>query len=73
MTTLRESMFMTIELPATLEKELRDLAVTQSRDVGELVVEAVRQYLEASAITDLDAADVAEAQMKLITETEEAC
>jgi hypothetical protein len=66
-------MFMTIELPATVEKELRDLAVTQSRDVGELVVEAVRQYLEASAITDLDAADVAEAQMKLIADTEKDC
>jgi predicted transcriptional regulator len=61
-------MLMTIELPATVEKELRDLAVTQSRDVGEVVEEAVRQYLEAAAITDLDAADVAEAQMKLVGE-----
>jgi predicted transcriptional regulator len=41
---------MTIELPAGVERELRDLAVTQSRDVGELVKEAVLQYL---ALEDL--------------------
>lgn len=59
---------MTIELSATVERELRDLAIIQGRDVGEIVEEAVRQYLEASAITDLDARDVAEAQAKLIGE-----
>ena len=40
---------MTIELPETIERELRDLARIQSRDVIEIVEEAVRQYLEASA------------------------
>lgn len=45
---------MTIELPATLERELRDLAEVQGRDMGEIVEEAVRLYLEASAVTDLD-------------------
>lgn len=64
-------MSMTIELPATVERELRDLAVTQSRDVGEIVEEAVRQYLEASAITDLDAAEIAEAQVKLMGELQD--
>jgi predicted transcriptional regulator len=60
------SILMTIELPATVERELRDLAITQSRDVGEIVEEAVRQYLEASAITDLDASEIAETQTMLI-------
>lgn len=59
---------MTIELPATVERELRDLAMTQSRDVDEIVEEAVRQYLEASAITDLDSDQIAETQAKLIGE-----
>lgn len=59
---------MTIELTPSVEKELRDLAGTQSRDVSEIVEEAVRQYLEASAITDLEAAEVAEAQVELAGE-----
>jgi len=59
---------MTIELPASVEKELRSLAVTQSRDIDELVEEAVRQYLEAAAITDLDGAEIAEAQVTLAGE-----
>lgn len=62
---------MTIELSATVEKELRDLAVAQSRDVGEVVEEAVWQYLEAAAITDLDAADVAETQVELVGELQD--
>lgn len=59
---------MTIELSASIERELRNLAVLQSRDVCELVEEAVRQYLEAAAITDLDTADVAETQAALAGE-----
>jgi predicted transcriptional regulator len=58
-------MSMTIELSASIERELRNLAVLQNRDVCELVEEAVRQYLEAAAITDLDTADVAETQAAL--------
>ncbi|HKI03940.1 MAG TPA: hypothetical protein VKK31_18305 [Thermoanaerobaculia bacterium] len=42
---------MIIELPVSVEKELRNLAVTQRRYVG-------------NAITDLDAAGIAEAQVK---------
>lgn len=64
-------MFMTIELSATVERELRDLAMMQSRDVGEVVEEAVRQYLEASAITDLDPGQIAEAQAKLMGELQD--
>ena len=39
---------MTIELPASLEKELEHLAVMQGRDIGELE-EALRQYIEAAS------------------------
>jgi predicted transcriptional regulator len=59
---------MTIELSATVERELRDLAMMQRRDVGEIVEEAVRKYLEASAITDLEPGQIAEAQAKLMGE-----
>ena len=59
---------MTFELPARVEKELRDLAAVRSREVKDLVEEAIRLYLEAASITDVSAADVAEAQMKLTGE-----
>jgi hypothetical protein len=36
--------------------------------VRTLVEEAVRQYLESSAITDLDSSQVAEAQTALLSE-----
>ena len=61
-------MFMTVELSGKVEEELRDLAVSQGREVGALVEEAVREYLEAAAITDLDAAEVAETQVALVGE-----
>ncbi len=59
---------MTIELPGIVEEPLRNLAERQKRDVNTLVAEAVRQYLEAEAITDLDTAEVAEAQLALASE-----
>jgi len=59
---------MTVELPADVEKELRDLAEVRSREVPELVEEAIRQYLEAESITDVSAADVAEAQIRMTGE-----
>lgn len=59
---------MTIELPARVEEELRVLAVTQSRDMGEILEDAIRLYIEASAITDLGAAEVAETQVALAGE-----
>jgi predicted DNA-binding protein len=57
-----------IDLPVSVEEQLRSLAVKQGRDVCTLVEEAVRQYLEAAAITDLDATQVAEGQMGLLDE-----
>lgn len=59
---------MSIELPGSVEEQLRTLAARQGRDVRALVEEAIRQYLEAAAITDLDENDVAEAQGALLGE-----
>ena len=59
---------MTVELPGTVEEELRALAMRQGRDIGRLIEDAIRDYLAASAITDVDDADIAEAQAKLIGE-----
>lgn len=39
---------MTLELPANVERKLRDLAEVRSREVPELVEEAVLQYLEGA-------------------------
>ena len=43
---------MTFKLPASVEKELRDLAEVRSRQIPELVEEAVRQYLEGASVAD---------------------
>ena len=59
---------MSIELPGSVEAQLRNLAAKQGRDVCTLVEEAVRQYLESAAITDLDATQVAETQTALLGE-----
>jgi predicted transcriptional regulator len=59
---------MTIELSGSVEVELRHLAVAQGRDIGALVEDAIREYLAAVAITDLEAAEVTEAQMALVSE-----
>jgi predicted transcriptional regulator len=62
---------MTIQLPGSMEEELRMLATRQGRDVGVIVEEALREYLVAVAITDLDPAEVAEAQAALIGELQD--
>ena len=59
---------MTIELPSTVEEQLRNLAAKEGRDVRALIEDAVRQYLESAAITDLDATQVAEAQAAMLGE-----
>ncbi len=60
---------MAVELTGSMEAQLRDLASKQGRNVGLLIEEAVRTYLEAVAITDLEPADVAETQEALVTST----
>ena len=59
---------MSIELPSSVEEQLRNLAAKQGRDIRTLVEEAVRQYLESTAITDLNATQVAETQTELLGE-----
>jgi len=57
-----------IELSTSVEEQLRKLAARQGRDVRALVEDAVRQYLEAAAITDVEPSEVAEAQAALLGE-----
>lgn len=59
---------MVIELAHNVEEQLQDLAERQGRDVRALVEEAVRDYLVAAAITDLDAGEVAATQEVLVGE-----
>ena len=59
---------MSIDLPSSVEDQLRTLAASQGRDVHVLVEEAIRQYLEAASITDIEAKDVAETQASLLDE-----
>jgi len=59
---------MTIDLPSVVEEQLRNLAKRQNRDIAELIEDAVRQYIEAAAITDVDPNQVAEAQAELLSE-----
>jgi predicted transcriptional regulator len=59
---------MTVDLPSVVEDQLRDLAKRQNRDIAELIEDAVRQYLEAAAITDVDPNQVAETQAELLGE-----
>jgi predicted transcriptional regulator len=62
------NIFVTVNLPSVVEEQLRDLAKKQNRDIGELIEDAIRQYLEAAAITDVDPNQVAETQTELLTE-----
>ena len=62
---------MTIELPPAVEAELRTLAEKQGRDVLAVIEDAVQQYLESTAITDLDLNDVAATQLAVVAELSE--
>jgi predicted transcriptional regulator len=64
----RYDLVMTIELPSSLEAQLQDLAEKEGRNIGMIVEEAVRQYLEAVAITDLEPEQIAQAQIALADE-----
>lgn len=59
---------MVVELPNAYEDRLRALANREGRPISLLVEEAVRDYLEAEAITDLEPSAVGEAQMALAHE-----
>lgn len=57
-----------IELSETVEQQLRTLAAREGRDVATLVEDALRQYLEGAAITDVTPSQVAAAQTALLPE-----
>ena len=59
---------MIVELSHTVGERLHDLAARQGREVEALVEEAVSDYLQAAAITDLSPEEVAEAQEALLRE-----
>ena len=59
---------MRVDVSGTVEERLRKLAASRDCDVDALVMEALRQYVEAAAITDLDAAEVAAGQAELLKE-----
>ena len=59
---------MSIDLPSSVEEQLRRLAAQQGRDVATLVQEALRQYIERAAITDIETDEVAETQAALVGE-----
>lgn len=62
---------MSIELPCDVEEQLRTLAARQGRGVNILVEEAIQQYLETAAITDVDEGEVAETQDALLAELQD--
>lgn len=55
----------------TYEEQLKALARKQDRSIEVLIAEAIRDYLEAAAITDLEPADVAATQMAMAGELTE--
>jgi predicted DNA-binding protein len=59
---------MVVELPTAYEHRLRAIADREGRPVSLLVEEAVRNFLEAEAITDLEPSAVGDTQMALARE-----
>lgn len=59
---------MSIDVSEQLEGRLRQLARQQGRALETIIEEAIRQYLDAVAITDLQPADIAATQEKLAGE-----
>ena len=59
---------MVIQMDVHTEQELRRLAGRQGRALAEVVEAALRSYIEAEAITDVESADVAATQSALVSE-----
>ena len=59
---------MTIDVSEQIADRLRQLATERGEDLNSLVDEALRRYLDDASITDLEPADVAATQEKLIGE-----
>lgn len=60
-----------VEVSTNLIEALRRLASEQGRDIDSLVEEAVRDYLQAAAITDVDPSEVGQTQIQLAPELAE--
>ena len=59
---------MTIHLSADLEVALRRIAGVRGQEIGVLVEEVIRQYLEADAIKDVTPEQVASTQAAMLGE-----
>ncbi|NBX29749.1 hypothetical protein EBR04_04755 [bacterium] len=59
---------MVIQVDDRIEQELRRLAGHQGRALADVVEAALRSYIEAEAIADLEPSDVAAAQVELLKE-----
>ncbi|MEK7792971.1 MAG: hypothetical protein AAB353_00500 [Candidatus Hydrogenedentota bacterium] len=59
---------MKIELPVAMEAPLRGVAESQGRDIAAVIIEALQQYIDSISITDLDPADVGQAQIAMLPE-----
>lgn len=59
---------MVIQMDVQTEQELRRLAGRQGRALAEVVEAALRSYIEAESMTDIDSADVAATQSTLVAE-----
>ena len=61
-------MDMVIQVDERIEQELRRLAGYQGRALADVVEAALRSYIDAEAITDLEPSDIAAAQIALLSE-----
>ncbi len=59
---------MTIHFPPDLSEALERLAAAQGQELESVIERALREYVEAAAITDLSSADIGEAQMAMLPE-----
>lgn len=59
---------MTLEVPSTVEEELRKLAAQRGQEMHVVLEDAIRYYLQATSVTDVHGDDIAQTQMALATE-----
>ena len=59
---------MTITLKPEVEEQLRRLAAERRQDIGTVVADALRQYMESEAITDVTSDQVSQTQAAMLPE-----
>jgi hypothetical protein len=62
---------MVIQVGDQIEQELRRPAGHQGRALADVVEAALRSYIEAEAITDIESTDIAATQLALLSELPE--